>query len=287
MMDDQRDSRNYVEPQKVDLNAVQVTNEDTMLNRERDNIVSATIQVNDSINEEQALKVNDSIKVKETNPFIKGLAILASICLAIISCYFALKLSSKIMTFDEPTTTTTTTTTVSAKTKVISYLNSTKLVRKFQSEKAILLFSPYGFDANGNTNFYMYIEYSDDGIVNSYSGTYRINRENVDLMHDDVVEYVNITEKGLEDENNTYEMYDSEMKYYTYETDRSKMLLMINGTMKNEKALFITSEKNSDTISELYNFTESETAITLENGNTFIKNGLNVTYNGIELELKY
>ena len=75
---------NIVNPELVDLNKVQVENQDNMLNRERSNIVSASIQANNAIDEKKALDVNNEIKIKKVNPIVKILVIIFAFILILI-----------------------------------------------------------------------------------------------------------------------------------------------------------------------------------------------------------
>ena len=88
---------NIVNPELVDLNKVQVNNQDNMLNRERSNIVSASIQANNAIDEKKALDVNNEIKLKKVNPIVKILVIIFAFILAGIGIFYAMNLVNKIM----------------------------------------------------------------------------------------------------------------------------------------------------------------------------------------------
>ena len=72
------DEKGYVTPTPVDTN--QSVNEgDTMLGRERDNIIVATNQVNNSINEEQIKETNNKIKYKKMPLLVKFLSIVITV----------------------------------------------------------------------------------------------------------------------------------------------------------------------------------------------------------------
>ena len=120
---------NIVNPELVDLNKVQVNNQDNMLNRERSNIVSASIQANNAIDEKKALDVNNEIKLKKVNPIVKILVIIFAFILAGIGIFYAMKLVNKIMTYDDPVTTTTTQTITTPTSKIANYTNNTNIIR--------------------------------------------------------------------------------------------------------------------------------------------------------------
>ena len=58
------------------------------INRERENIVKATIDANNSINEEQVKTVNNKIKVKKKNYFLIALVVIICLALAIYLTYY-------------------------------------------------------------------------------------------------------------------------------------------------------------------------------------------------------
>ena len=72
---------NIVNPELVDLNKVQVDKQDNMLNRERSNIVSASIQANNAIDEKKALDVNNEINIIRVNRILIILVIIFSFIL--------------------------------------------------------------------------------------------------------------------------------------------------------------------------------------------------------------
>ena len=130
---------NIVNPELVDLNKVQVDKQDNMLNRERSNIVSASIQANNAIDEKKALDVNNEIKIKKVNPIVKILVIIFAFIFAGIGIYYAMKLVNKIMTYDDPVTTTTTKVITTPISKIANYTTNTNIIRKYQSQNHIFL----------------------------------------------------------------------------------------------------------------------------------------------------
>lgn len=254
---------------------------DTMLNRERENIVEATIQANTSIDEEKALTVNDQIKVKKRNKFVIFLSVLFAIIVLIASSFGIYKLTHKIMTYDdEPTTTTTTTTKLSELVRFENYLNNTDKVRKFASANYILMLSPYGYDLKDNKNYYLLLNISDNALINAKYGTYTLNEGILKL--DDIE--LNYNESGISYNNESMRTYDTEMKYYQYKDNNKSYLLIINGTLRNEYALFIESDINNTTVKSI-GYKETLESITLNDSTVFAKVNDNVTYNNYTLKM--
>lgn len=270
---------NYVIPEQVDLTKVNVdqTNKGA-LNRERDNIISATIQANDAINEKQAKVVNNSIKVKKRNPFITFLVGLIAISLASVGAYLGFKLMDNYLKNEENKTTTTTTTT-QAVNHVALYTSNRNKVRKYQNEDTILLLTP---KMSGLVDTFIYLKKGTGGIISQELGTYNINEDTIDLLGNNGKKYVyNVTREGLISSEETLNMYDSEMKYYTYRNETTTELLILNATLNNEIAYYVSTSGNNG----LFTFTETDNAITLDNGTVFTKNGMNIQVNGLTLNL--
>lgn len=287
MKNNDNNQNNYVTPQKVDLNDVNVENTNLMLNRERDTIVSATIQANEAIDSNKAKTVNNEIKLKKSNPFFRMIFILFLFAFAGLVSYLGYRLVEKAMNYQKENTTTTTTTTTSATAKISKYLNNFEIVRKFQNNNNIILLAPSGYNMKTEENYFMYLTISNNGLLDYISGTYTIIDEQVVLKAENGNEYIYVVNaKGLVTDGVTFEIYDSEMKYYTYKSDIETKLLIINGTLKNELALFI--ESNSMEIKKLMNtYIETNESISITNGPNFIKNGNNIEYNGVVLTPSY
>lgn len=270
---------NYVIPEQVDLTKVNVdqTNKGA-LNRERDNIISATIQANDAINEKQAKVVNNSIKVKKRNPFITFLVGLIAISLASVGAYLGFKLMDNYLKNEENKTTTTTTTT-QAVNHVALYTSNRNKVRKYQNEDTILLLTP---KMSGLVDTFIYLKKGTGGIISQELGTYNINEDTIDLLGNNGKKYVyNVTREGLISSEETLNMYDSEMKYYTYRNETTTELLILNATLNNEIAYYVSTSG----VNGLFTFMETDNAITLDNGTVFTKNGMNIQVNGLTLNL--
>lgn len=277
--------KNIVTPEKVDLNKVQVNNNDNMLNRERDNIVSATIQANRAIDKDKARNVNDSIKVKKMNPVVMFFSVTAVLLIAALFSVIVLQGVKKAMTFDDVSTSTTTTTKQSEKNIQIAYLNDFLKVRKYQSSTQVLLLSPKSYDMVNNKYFYMLITLGEKEPKSIEYGTYFVKGDTVKLEghNEKTIKELSLTENGLTLNNDLLKKFDTEMKYYQYQGTSEKEILIINGTLYNEYALYITTN-SSITEYNIYDFEETKEYIKLENGYTFTKDGMNVlkdnkTYN--------
>lgn len=287
MNNNDKNQNNYVMPQNIDLDKVEVNNnQDNMLNRERDNIVSATIQVNQSVNEKKASTVNNQISIKKAHPFFRMLFVIFLLGIAIFLSYLVYKLASKAMNYDNNVTTTTTTTT-SPTNKISNYLNKTSKVRKFQSDDNIIILSPSGYDLYSNASYFMNLTTSENGILEYHTGTYTINGEQLTLKYANNQEKIyEVSSSGLVEGERKYQIFDTEMKYYSYKSEEETKLLIINGTLKNEFALFIESNASSVNTTAI-NYTETTENITLDNGLQFIKNGNLLNYEKLSLELVY
>lgn len=270
---------NIVTPTMVDLSKVQVNNDDTMINRERDNIVSATIQANRAIDKDKAKDVNNQIKVKK---FSKTQIILIVILVAIIACisaFLVVKLVNKMVNYGVEDKTTTTTTTQSIFQKELSYFTNTSIIRKYQDINYILLLSPSNIDLKDNKTFYMYLKYDNTGTLEEESGTYIIEDTKLELTsRNDVKKEFELTEVGLVSKGITLKKNNGEMKSYKYETDSIKKILIINGTVNNELGLWIKSTKDNTTY-ELGKIEENDTSIIFATTNIFSKSGENIINN--------
>lgn len=281
MMNNNNDNNknNYVTPEQVDLSKVTVdqTNKGS-LNRERDNIISATIQANDAINEGEAKVVNNAIKIKKRNPILTLLVGLIAIILAGAGAYFGYKLMDDYLKFQDNKTTTTTTTTQVIN-HVSIYTNNRNKVRKYQNDDTILILTP---KISGLLNTYIYLKKNNDGIISQEIGSYNISDEVIDLIGNNGEHHVFvISNKGLVTDGVILNMYDSEMKYFTYSNESTAELLILNATLNSEIAYYVSTSG----INGLFKFTETADAISLENGTIFTKNDMNINKNGITLTL--
>lgn len=270
---------NIVKPQNVDLNKVQVNNDDTLLNRERSNIVSATIQANNSIDKTQATLVNNEIKTEKHHNYMFAVVIVTIIVLCTVAGVVIYKLMSGAVDYvNQDETTTKTTTTTSLADRFNGYLRNYTKVRKFVSDNYILILTSEGCDIVNNKEHYLLINTSKDGIISSKNGTYTIENDKVKLDQE-VLEY---DQDGIKYNNEVLKIYDSEMKYYQYKDNDNAYLLILNATMRNEIAFFIASNKKDIEI-KTDTFKETESSITLGEDQVFAKAEDNITYNNYTL----
>lgn len=269
----QNNQNNYVKPEQVDLTKVNVDQTNAgALNRERDNIISATIQANDAINEKEAKTVNNTIKIKKKNPFLIIFVGIIAIAFAGFGAYLGYKLMDDYLVREDNKTTTTTTTTKKIN-HVDVYAKNFNKARKFANKDTVLVLAP---KLVGLADSYMLTKNSNAGIQGKEVGTYSINDEEVILTSSDgVVHKYLINENGLLSEGNVLNMYDSEMKYYTYTDGVNSEVLIINATMFNEIAYY-----NGAGVNALYSYKETGESITLDESLIFTKNGKNILSNG-------
>lgn len=270
-------NNNYVTPEKVDLSKVTVNQNDNMLNRERDNIVSATIQANQAINTNQARDVNNAIKVKKHNPIISFIIVITLFALAGFLSYLGYRLISKYITTSDAKYTTTTTTTTKAN-PFPKYVYNREIARKFQNDNMVLILAPTQKDFS-----YRYILFTknDAGIIHKEEGAYDLKNSSLGLNSTDGnYRLFTVNDNYLFCDGIELEMADTEMKYYQYQDDASSKLLLINGAIKYELAYYYDGGVHG-----LHSYTEDATSITLDNGMVFSKQGFTVENNGFTFEM--
>lgn len=266
-------NNNYVIPTKVDLDKVTVNNQDNALNRERDNIISASIQANQAINEKQAKTVNNTIKLKKRNPFVSLLIGVFFIGIAGALTYGVYLLTSNYLKKEEEKYTTTTTTTARVN-YFQNYITNFKTLRKFQNENTILLLLP---DLAGGLKRYIMVNTSENGIISETYGTYNIVNGELSLVgQDNTYKSLTVGESSLESATLNLDMYDQEIKYYVVNNPEIEQMLIINGTLANEFACLVNNE-----VFSFYKYTETYDAITLDNGQVFTKQGNSVINNEV------
>lgn len=267
MNDENKNSNNYVAPKSVDLNNADLSEASDILNRERTNIVSATLQANSAINAEDAKVVNNAIKVKKKNPLINALIVIISLIVGGALIFFVLKYSKEFIDKGEEPTTTTTTTRLNMHTKVLNYLTDLSKVRKFETSSRILFLLPGNFDLVNNSLYYFSIDKNEASVINQTYGTYTIVDEALVLDNNERFE---ITEGGISQNDIILNIYDDEYKYYYSKNEGYNSLLLINGTLKCETSLYLTSDTISTNII-MSGFQENQDSIILSNGTVFSK----------------
>lgn len=281
MNDENKNSNNYVAPKSVDLNNADLSEASDILNRERTNIVSATLQANSAINAEDAKVVNNAIKVKKKNPLINALIVIISLIVGGALIFFVLKYSKEFIDKGEEPTTTTTTTRLNMHTKVLNYLTDLSKVRKFETSSRILFLLPENFDLVNNSLYYFSIDKNEASVINQTYGTYTIVDEALVLDNNERFE---ITEGGISQNDINLNIYDDEYKYYYSKNEGYNSLLLINGTLKCETSLYLTSDTISINII-MSAYQEDQNAITLSNGMVFQKIDKSLVYNNNNLTL--
>lgn len=281
MNNNNNNNNNYVEPKSVDLNNANLNEASDILNRERTNIVSATLQANSAINTEEAKVVNNTIKVKKKNPLINALIILTSLVIGGVLIFFAIKYSKEFIDSGEKKTTTTTTTRLNMHTRVFNYLSDLTKVRKFETSSRILFLLPEKFDLVNNSLYYFSIEKNENSIIKESYGTYTIVDEALVL---DTNEKFAITEGGISYNDIILNIYDDEYKYYYSKSDEYNSLLLINGTLRCETSLYLTSDPISTNI-VMSSYQEDQNAIILNNGMVFNKVDKSLVNNNNSLTL--
>lgn len=262
------------------INNVNTQQADTMLNRERENIVVATIDANASIDEKKALNVNNQIQHKKTNKFVIFLAVLFAIVVIIVAGYGIVKLTNKAMTYGDEPTTSSTTTKLSEESKFLTYLNDATKIRKFQGTNYILVLCPSGLDLTASKkDYYILLNISQNGLLNAKYGAYTLNEGVLKLDNQEVA----LGDNGISYNNETLKIFDTEMKYYLYKDNNRSYLLYINGTLKNEQYFFIDS--STITTTKIGTFRETTDSITLNDNTVFTKVNNDLTYNNYTLKM--
>lgn len=267
-------NNNYVTPEKVDLNKVVVDkSNEGALNRERDNIISASIQANDAIDEKMAKDVNNTIKVKKKNPLISLLIGVFFVGIACVLAYMGFRLLQGYIKYDDNKHTTTTTTTQKVN-YFANYTYDSNKLRKFQNDNSILILLPTMLT---NLSRYIYIENGVDGLLKEEEGTYNIKDGTIILVSDNSTQKIyNIEENNLKGGDIILNMYDQEYKYYINKTSNIDGILIVNANQDKKFAYIydVNTHKFAD-------YTESSANITLSTGEIYTKSGFNLVYNDI------
>ena len=246
-INDRNDSHNVVAPTQVNQNVVHVSTHDTILGRERSNIVNATIQANKGIDEKKAEQINNKFQMEEKTQMQKFLVTVG----IIMGCLVALILIFKVIKFvgDKtaatvaPTTTTTTTTSVLDKTT--AYVTANSKVRRFSDDNNIMFLLPTGFNVSQHTSG-IFIKANISKTPTTFlKGTYHIKAGNIQLTCDDktLLTYT-ITEAGIASGSELLKVNDSEYKYYGAEGE----MLLVNGTPGHNFAYYLGGTANSLTV---------------------------------------
>lgn len=274
-MENDKNNDNIVRPENIDFNNIKVQENDSMLGRERENIVKATIEANKNLDEKKAYKVNEEIRIKKMHPFIRIIIVLLSLIIAISLSYLTFKLIKNTMDNDNLKMTTTTTK-ASEYDRIMNYINKTDNIRKFQDDQTILVLSPKGYDLVNGNNYYLLINYDLNGLKSTSYGNYSIFDDELKLNTLDAGEIsYKITKDGITFNGAILKIFDSEMKYYSKKSNNKTELLIINGTLKSEYAMYITSDGNITNVLTS-SYLEDKEKISLNIGLEFKKDGNNL-----------
>lgn len=240
------------------------------INRERENIVKATIDANSSINEEQVKTVNNKIKVKKKNYFLIALVVIICLALAVYLTYYGVfKIKNKM---DKLTSTTTIVTT--KENIVLSYLNK-DIVKKFKNENSILYILPKSYGIVIKLNI------SNNKLISSNYGTYNIESEGININLNNENELYKITETGIEG-HQSYKLDDSEFKYYEYKSEEISEMILVNGTLGLESIYMV----DTNHLINSYVYLEDKNSITLGD-KVFKKVGDSLVFDNKTYDLKY
>lgn len=257
-------NNNIVKPQLVDLNAVQVNNSDNLLSRERDNIVSASIQANQAINKEMATEVNNQIHIDSSINPKKKIVIILSIAILIAGAISSFVLFSDLLKPEEKIEKTTTT--INMNNEFNKHLKDSNSVRKYENDKYVLLILPEKF------NSYVLLN---KGFISYSSGNVQINDREILLINpvDSSTNNITIGDTYLTFMDSKLTYNDSEFKYYYNDNE----LLVINATANMEGAYYINLNSS---VSGVSTFIETNTDITLSSGDIYTKTGDTINHNG-------
>jgi hypothetical protein len=281
MDNNEKHENNYVAPTSVDLNKANLNEASDILNRERTNIVSATLQANNAIDEKSVGTVNNAIKVRKKNPIINALIVIICLLIGGFLIYVVLKYSKMYISSDNTTTTTTTSLTMTS--KVSTYLNDLSKVRKFETSTNIIFLLPENYDLVNNNLYYLYIEKNSTEITFSKYGTYTLENDELTLVDLDA-KFV-ITEGGISSDNLILNVFDDEYKYYYNKTNENTNLLLINGNPNSSIALYLTSNGISTNIITS-SYEETSDSINLTDVGIFTKENNNLLIDNTYLTLK-
>ena len=266
------DEKGYVTPTPVDTNQP-VNQQNTMLGRERDNIIVATTQVNNSVNQEQVNETNNRIKYKKTPLIVKFLSIIITLMLIFFISFYVVKYSKIFINNGQVQEETTTT--ASMLKKSLDYFNK-DTVRKYEYDGKILLFLPKAYN-----NTLYYIESDKDGNITTSVGNYTDNT--IELNMDEELEF-EVSNNGLTVDGVEYKINAGEYKYYTYKDDNNLNILVINATPNILRGLYIS---NNNYLEGSYMEYGDRITITDSIEHTFIKNGDMLSYEGVNMSLNF
>lgn len=265
------DEKGYVTPTPVDTNgAVEPT--DSMLGRERDNIINATNQVNNSVNKDMIAETNSKYKIKKTPFIVRFIAVVLTVLLIFFVSFYAIKYSKK---FIEAGNVTTTTTTSSLLDRSKEYWSKNTVRRYVDNDGSIYMFVPKDYGG-----FVYNISSSVDGPT-TIMGTY--DDKEVALTMDDIYE-IQISDKGLKLDDKELTISSGEFKYYTFKDDTTFAMLLINASSGLLQGVYIN---NGSVIEGKYMEYPDYIELKGSQGSyIFQKEDNIVSYNGVKMTLQ-
>ncbi len=246
-INDRNDSHNVVAPTELNTRVVQInthSNKETILGRERANIVNATLQANNQLDEKKAQQINNKYNIEEKTQmqkFLTGVAIFMVIAVALILLFRGIKLlgdTAKELT----ATTTTTTTTQSVANRILTYTTNNTIIRKFTDSARVLILLPHGLCTDQQSKgLYIYTTQTNENLYVT-KGTYRALGGKLQLVSDnnELITFV-IGDDGLQSEDVLLKMNSNEIKYYS----RDGEVFVVNGTANRNFAVYIGGDPNS------------------------------------------
>ena len=249
-INDRNDSHNVVQPTQLNTNVVHVKTGDTILGRERSNIVNATIQANQNIDEKQALRINNKYQVAEEKTqmqkFLIGTGAVMAVLVGLILIFKVIKfIGDTAVPPESKTTTVEATTTLSPLQRSMAYANSTNRIRRYSSQNQILFLLQAGkFTDDDKNGVFILADISQDN-VSIHKGTYNVVTSTIQLNENKVIYKYSVVDAGVSTGNNTLRIDDNEYKVYA----NDKEMLIVNGTMDHNFGFYINeSIDNNNTI---------------------------------------
>lgn len=287
---------NYVIPIEVNTNTNPISQTDTMLNRERANIVNATVMANENIDQKKSTEVNNRYNIKEKSLIQKFLTYVLLVMIVLVFMILAFKglkkLGDQVIADEE--TTTTTTTTKSAKEHTIDYLDKMTSLRKFVGKVSnelyyILILLPNGVEVHSPSTHHFVLVTVKEGktITSIQDGTYRIVSGNLELITTDKKSLVyEIGDNCLISGENKLLINDDQMKMYEYSGSNEGKTLVETTFGSINFGILVESDISVTTIYGNTS-TEDKTQIILDGKNPFVKiDGNKLKYNDKEFTLK-
>ena len=287
---------NYVIPTQVNTNTNPMPQQDNMLNRERANIVNATVMANENIDQKKSTEVNNRYNIKEKSLIQKFLTYVLLVMIVLVFMILAFKGLKKVgdQVMAEEETTTTVTTTQSAREHTFDYIDNMTSLRKFVGKVSndlyyVLLLLPNGVEVHSPSTHHFVLVTIKDGktITSVQDGTYRMVSGNLELITSDKRSLVyEIGDKCLMSGENKLLIDDDQMKMYEYNGSNEGKSLIVSTFSSLSFGILVESDISVTTIYG-NTCTEDSTQIILDGKDPFSKiDGNKLKYKDKELTLK-